>query len=277
MIHRSVSFCYHRVVQWIASWPAWVLVIGWLLLLLAVAIGGVLFVQRIVPVEDRSRVPSLASPLMPALGATFAVLAAITLSSEAGYLKSAQDDVSNEAAAASRLAWAATSPDVNGGPVHSALQNYLVSTRRFEWSQDDAERDSDPATADALAALERTVRSEAARTELGTPASTELLASLDSLTSARRTRLAAAERTLPALYVMTLIISGLALVANAGALVASVARRSMLLISGLAVVVALCLALLFAITGPFRGPLAVSGQPIDRVVDDLQSGFFSTG
>ena len=53
--------------------------------------------------------------------------------------------------------------------------------------------------------LERVVRTEAARPALGTPTSTELLASLDALTIARRERLAAASREIPVLYVITLI------------------------------------------------------------------------
>ena len=51
----------------------------------------------------------IAARLMPALG----VLMALTLASEAGYLKAAHDEVSAEAAAASRLAWASTSPGVD--------------------------------------------------------------------------------------------------------------------------------------------------------------------
>jgi uncharacterized membrane protein len=38
---------------------------------------------------------------------------------------------------------------------------------------------------------------------------------------------------------------------------------------------ALSLALLFAITAPWRGPLIVSGVPLDQVSRDLQTGFFS--
>ncbi len=119
--------------------------------------------------------------------------------------------------------------------------------------------------ADAIAALEGVVRDEAARTELGTPASTELLASLDALTTARRVRLAAATRDIPALYVVTLVASGLVLVANAGVLTFRSGARASLLIMGLAGVVGLSLALLFALTGPWHGALAVSGDPIDDV------------
>ena len=62
---------------------------------------------------------------MPALGAAFAVLVALTLSSEAGYLRSAQDNVASEAAAAARLAWAATTHGVESQPIQAALADYL--------------------------------------------------------------------------------------------------------------------------------------------------------
>ena len=45
--------------------------------------------------------------------------------------------------------------------------------------------------------------------------------------------------------------------------------------ASLTVVVALSLALLCALTGPFRGALAVSGGPIDAVIEDLRTGFFT--
>ena len=75
---------------------------------------------------------------------------------------------------------------------------------------------------------------------------------------------------------MTLVASGLALVGTAGALAArGGGRPSFVLVGGLAVVVGLSLALLFAISAPWDGPLVVSGQSIDAVVRDLGSGYFA--
>ena len=73
---------------------------------------------------------------------------------------------------------------------------------------------------------------------------------------------------------LTLVASGLALVVNAGALTTRSSARTSLLVGGLAVVVALSLALLFALSAPWNGPLTVSGEPIDVVVRDLGGGFF---
>jgi hypothetical protein len=211
---------------------------------------------------------------MPALGATFAVLMALTLASEAGYLRSAQDVVSNEAAQASRLAWAATNANVEAAPIQGALTDYLRATRAHEWHRSGTAEQEDPDVARTLANLERLVRAAAARPAVSTPTSTELLTALDALTTARRDRLAAASRELPLLYVLTLVASGVALIANAGALTFRSSVRTSLLIVGLAVVVAFSLALLFALSAPWDGPLIVSGQPIDTIVRDLSTGFF---
>ena len=188
--------------DWLTSLPAGVLVVGWLAFALLVAFGARLAVRALVPAGEHADVQGFAAPLMPALGAAFGVLIALTLAGEAGYLKSAQDIVASEAAAASRLAWAATSPGVRSEPIQTALADYLEATRATEWRGAPA-AEGDPAVADAIAELEQAVRAEAGRTELGTPASTELLASLDAVTSDRRQRIAAASRQVPVLYIVT--------------------------------------------------------------------------
>jgi hypothetical protein len=259
--------------DWLTSLPVGLLVAGWLAFALLIAFGARLLVRGVVPVGDHDDVPGIAGPMMPALGAAFGVLIALTLAGEAGYLKSAQDTVANEAAAASRLAWAATSPGVRSEPIHTALRGYLEATRAKEWRDAPAEQ-GDAGVDAAIAELEQIVRTEAARTELGTPASTELLASLDAVTSSRRQRLAAASRQIPVLYVITLVVAGAALIANAGALGFRSSIRAALLVVGLAVVVGLSLALLFSLGAPWRGPLIVNGHPLDAIIGDLRTGLF---
>jgi hypothetical protein len=262
-------------VNWLTSLPAVVLVVGCLFFAMLVAAAARVGVRALVPAGERDRVPQIAGSLMPALGAAFAIFAAVSLASEAGYLRDAEGLVSDEAAAASRLAWATTSPRVHSEVIQAALLAYLRTTRDREWQGAAAASGADPATARAIARLERSVRAEAARPGLGTPASTELLVSLDSVTSSRRARVAAASRELPALYVVTLVASGLALIVNAGALVFRSSLRASLLVMGVAAVVGLSLALLFSLTAPWRGPLIVSGHPLDAIRGDLQSGFFA--
>ena len=234
---------------WLTSLPAAVLVAGGLALALLIALGSRLALRALIPAAERDGAYGIAAPLMPALGAMFGILIALSLASEA-------------------------SPGVGTAPIHSALLGYLRATRADEWHGNSAADGNDPATVRAIAGLERAVRAQADRPALGTPMSTELLASLDALTSDRRARLAAASRELPALYVVVLVVSGAALIANATVLTLRGGWRPALLVGGLSVVVGLSIALLFALGTPWRGPITVSGQPIDSVVRDLSTGYF---
>jgi hypothetical protein len=218
-------------------------------------------VRALVPATERDAAYTIAAPLMPALGALFALFMGLTLASEASFLASAQGIVSNEAADASRLAWAATSPGVDTAPIQSALLDYLEAIRSNEWSGGAAANGEDPATVHALANLENTVRAQAARTAIGTPAS--------------RDRLAAASHQLPVFYVVVLVLAGVALIVNASALTLRSGRRSALLTGSLASVIGLSIALLFALGTPWRGAITVSGQPIDAVTQGLNTGYFT--
>jgi hypothetical protein len=250
----------------------------WLVLVLCLAVCGVLAVGFRVLLrrhlgEDLASAAPVASPLMPALGAVFALLAATTIGAEAVQYRSAGDDVSAEAAAASRMAWAATSPGVDTATIQSQLVAYLGSTRANEWHSVDA--DGSAASLARLHRLERTVRSEAASKTIGTAQAGELLTSLDALTSLRRQRLAHATNQLPDGYLLVVLMSGLALVANSAALAIAHRGRVALLTAGLVVVVALALALLIAIAAPFEGGFVVGGGPIDAVQANIQSGAIS--
>lgn len=259
---------------WLTSQSFAVLIVGCLAGALLVAAVSHVAARVLVPEAQRDGAYSVASPLMSPLGAAFAILAALTLASEAGYLTSAQQIVSNEAADASRLAWAATMPGVSRAPIEDALRSYLLATRGHEWKGADAARGDDPATTGAVARLERVVRAEAARSDLGTPTSNELLAAVDGITNDRRARLAAASREPSAFYVITLVVGGVALIANAAALTMRSRFRVALLIGGLTVIVGMSLALIFALGTPWRGPITVSGQPLDTVLRDLATGYF---
>ena len=259
---------------WLTSQSLGVLVVGCLAIAGLAAVGSRLAVRALVPQPEREAAQGVAAPLMSPLGAAFAILAALTLANEAGYLSSAQQIVSNEAADASRLAWAATMPGVRPAPIQTTLRNYLQATRANEWHGANASEGSDTATVQAVARLERVVRTEAARPELGTPTSTELLTALDSLTNDRRARLASASREPPGFYVLTLAVSGLALIAGAAALTIRARRRVAVLIGGLTVVVGLSLALILALGNPWRGTTFVGGHPIDAVIHDLGTGYF---
>lgn len=259
---------------WLTSLPMAVLIIGGLAAALLFAAGARLALRALIPAAERDSAYTVAAPLMTALGGLFALTLAFTVASEAGWLASAEGIVSNEAADASRLAWAATSPGVSPAPIDSALLGYLRATRAYEWQGSHAADGDDPATSHALAKLENAVRAQAARPDLAVSDSSELLASLDALTIDRRDRLAAASRQLPVFYVAVLVVAAAALITNATVLTLRTGWRAGLPVGGLVAVIGLSLALLFALGTPWRGSITVSGQPIDAVARDLTTGYF---
>ncbi len=251
----------------------WALTILSLAVCAATAVGFRLLLRRTLA-DDPSRAAAVAGPLMPALGAVFALLAATSLATEAGQFRSSEENVSAESAAASRLAWAATTPGIDRAPIQRQLATYLASTRRNEWVG--RNREGDPRTMVALGRLERTVRTEAAGKDVGSAQAGELLGALDSLTSLRRQRLAAGANELPDLYLIVVLMSGLALVANSAALALGHPGRFAALTTGLVVVVALALALLIAISSPFEGGFVANGGPLDAIRDALHAGSFGS-
>ena len=233
----------------LTSLPAGLLVVGVSPSPSLIAFGARLAVRALVPAEEYDHVQDIAAPLMPALGAAFGVLIALTLASEAGYLKSAQDIVATRRRP--RPGWRGrrqAQASVRADP----RSPWATTSRRRERPNGAAHapRTATPPSP-AIATLERVVRVEAARTELGTPAGTELLASLDAVTAAGASD-SPPLRHIPVLYVVTLVVGGVALIANAGALGFRSSVRTALLVVGLAIVVGLSLALLFSLVAVER-------------------------
>lgn len=257
--------------SWLVGASPWLVLCVTLFVCGVLAVGFRVLLRRHLG-DDLESAHPVAAPLMPALGAVFALLAATTIGAEAAQYRSAGDDVSAEAAATSRLAWASTSPGIDSEAIQSRLVTYVAASRETEWRRGDA--DGSAGALSALARLERAVRSEAASKDLGSAQASELLTSLDAMTSLRRQRLAHASSPLPDGYLLVVLMSGLALVANSAALAVGHRGRVAVLTGGLVVVVALALALLIAISSPFAGGFIVGGGPLDAVLSNLRAGAF---
>ena len=256
----------------LAGLPVWALTAIWLVVCGAWAVGTRRLLRRTLSEAERTRAATIAGPLMPALGAAFALLAALSLAGTASELRATEDQVSGEAAEASRLAWSMTGPGMDTTGLQAALLDYLQSTRATEW--DSPDEGGSEETLSVLAELERQTRAGAAAPDITSPHATELLGALDGITLARRQRLAASHHDLPLFYIGVVAVAGLALLANASALTLNDTRRLAYLPAGLVAVVGLAMALLLAIGSPFTGAFVASGDPIDQVVVDLQSGLF---
>jgi hypothetical protein len=121
--------------------------------------------------------------------------------------------------------------------------------------------------------MERTVRGQAARSAVSTPTSTVLLTNLDAVTGQRRLRPAAAGHSIPDFYAVLVIVTGLALIVNTRVVSTRGGLHAALVTTSLTVVIALSIALLFALATPWRGAIEGSGHPIDAVIKGLNTNY----
>jgi hypothetical protein len=225
--------------------------------------------------DEAAAAGTVATALMAVFGALFAFLSAFLITNEWTAHNRAETAIANEAAAAARLGWAADAPGLDQQELLGQVDDYLRTTITDDWpAMADGALDSLPSDT-RYRTLERGARSQATAGDVATPPASEVLAALDALAQGRRDRLVAAERTMPAAIFGMVLLSGLALVVNASVLTAARSKRAASLVGLLTLVVALDLALVLLISGPFRGSYVASPRPLERVVQQIDDGWFA--
>ena len=248
---------------------------------LDVAVLGALFVAVVVVAAlVGRRLPSpathsVAAPLMPALGAAFGVLVAITIANEAVNYRAAQDGIVAEASTGAKLAWASTGKGLDMTAIQSSLLAFVDATLVDGWDALGRGQAGSPIARDRLADLQRVVHTQAALPGLGSAQASELLSSVDDLSRLRRTRIDVASRGLDGLYLFVVVFSGVALVVDAVLLTVGQRRVLLLVPAGLVLVVVAAVSLAIELGSPFRGGLEVSRAPLSMLATDLRTGYFS--
>ena len=92
--------------SWLASLPAWLLVVMSVAVFVLIALAARATSERISRDHPRENHHLVAASLMPGICAIFGIIAGLTLINQVGNLHNAQRAVSNEASATARLAWA---------------------------------------------------------------------------------------------------------------------------------------------------------------------------
>ena len=222
-----------------------------------------------------SRSVSHAAPLMPTLGALFAFLSAFVIATEWTAQSSADSTVAHIAAASARLSWASTAPGANTIEIQRAISADLTYTATTGWSELQNGNELSLVENQSYRNLQKVVRDSAYSPSVSTPASNEMLAAVDDLGSTRRDLANAAGRTLPTLLLIVLALSGIVLTINSVILVVESPGRSSFVVLSVVLLVAFDLALLLVLAAPLRGTLQASPRPIESVVNEIDSGFFT--
>ncbi len=235
-----------------------------------------LVLSAVVNEADRAAMATAAGRLMPAVGVLFALLTAFVITNQWNRSRSAEGTVGCEADAAIRLALASQSPGIDGERVRLLLVRYLQAVLEIEWDTLQHERAGSPQAAAALSQLERVVRVDATAPGVGTAVSADALAAAEGVAVSRRDRLNLSGHGLPAPLFLLAFVSGVVLCLNAIAVAVGLDDWVTIIIGGLVVLIALDLALVVAISDPFRGPMRILPTPIEEVLGELEEGRFGT-
>lgn len=241
--------------------------VGWTVLV-------ALALDAVVSEADQPAMADAAGRLMPAVGVLFALLTAFVITTQWNRSRSAEGIVGLEADACIRLALASDSPNIDGERIRYLLREYLRAVLDLEWDTLQRERKGSARAVTALSRLEREVRADATTPDVGSAVSAAVLTATEGLAVSRRDRLNLSGHGLPAPLFLLAFVSGVVLCLNAIAMAVSLEDGVAIIIGGLVVLIALDLALVVAISDPFRGPLRVVPDAIEAVVDELEAGRF---
>ena len=128
-----------------------------------------------------------------------------------------------------------------------------------------------PATRSHLDALEQRVRAAATAPDVRTAVSDELLRAAEGLAIARRYRLNLAGHGLPSPLFVLVFTSGVVLSISAVAIAGARSGIAVLVAFGLILLIALDLALILALSDPFRGPMCADATGMQIVLADLDN------
>jgi hypothetical protein len=258
----------------LAGWSAPRLFGGFLAWFMGWSVLVGVLMHNAIPDSQEADLATIAGRLMPVVGSLFALLTAFVITNQWNRSRDAEKTVGKEADASVRLALATSAPHVDGPGLRRHLLTYLQSLLAEEWHtlRHDAPGSLD--TARHLRHLQRAVRDAALAPTVPTPVTSDLLTAAEAVAVTRRDRLNLAGHGLPAPLFLLAFLSGVVVCLNAIAIAVQFDSWVALIIVALVVTVALDLALVVAISAPFRGSISVVPTPITAVVADFGLGQF---
>lgn len=232
-------------------------------------------IARFLRPEQHQKAGHTAEYYMTALGSLFAFLTGFLISAEYSTLRDARNAVGAEVAAASQLAQASGSlTPADTGEVQEKLTAYLTALTAGEWAALAAGAASASPAGDRLRALQTTVFRVTSKPYVPGAAASALQDSVNAITTSRRQRLVIASKGLPFPLFALSLLAGLALIVNSMLVSNREGRWYAIVATGLVLAVAVDLAAILAISGPFTGAFIVETGPIVELLDELRRGAY---
>lgn len=213
-----------------------------------------------------------AASYMTALGSLFAILTGFLINTAYVGVRSAEETVAAEAAAANRLAWGARGlPAADISLIQEDLAAYLAALEQQEWPELGDSNTIEGASVE-LNELQKQIFTVGVRGYAPQISVDSMQAAVEELGSQRRARITAASSEVPFELFALSVIAGLALIGNAIIVTLRNGPKDGIVTVGIVVVVGLDLALILALSGPFSGPFSVDPEPLTGLLEEIRTG-----
>jgi Protein of unknown function (DUF4239) len=251
--------------------------VGLLLLCLAMAfaVGGLILVQRHVPIAVRRQHNDVAGFIYAVLGVTYAVLLGLMVVAVWEQWEAAKATADEEAGSLAELFWLADRmPGSKGRDIQELARSYARTVVDEEWSLMEQEKSSPRAWA-----LLDNIRVRLQTFDPSTPEEQVIyeqsLERMRDLADARRDRLLEAEQGLPAILWVVLIVGGVVVVGFTYLFGLESTAVHLLMVASLALVIALVLFTVAALNFPFKGDITISPEAMDHVLGRFETSKLS--
>jgi hypothetical protein len=256
------------VTHWLASLPAGLIFV----LFTGVAIGiTVLFdvlMRKLVAPETRERASQTASVTLQVTATIYAILIAFVIVDAYGQLRDTQAQISTKAASLAIVYENSRDlPRSAGEPIRESALDYARAVVARGIPRLEETDEPDRPTDRALEKLFRQVQRYEPTSDSQRAAYENTVRALDEVVATRSQLLDSARATIPPTLIALLIVIGLVVMAVATLLDTRHRSSHLFMLSALALVIWLTIALVISLDYPFSGLIRVTDQPLQAFID----------
>jgi Protein of unknown function (DUF4239) len=242
---------------------------------ITLAVGGLIFVQRTVPLSVRRQHNDVAGFIYAVLGVVYAVLLGLMVVAVWEQWNAAIDRADQEASSLAEVFWVANKmPESEGHRIQELVRSYARVVVEEEWPRM-REGKSSPKAWELLDEIRAAVQN----VKPSTPAQQVLyeqgLERVHELADARRERLLDADQGLPAILWVVLIIGGIVVIGFTYLFGLQSTAIHLLMVAALALTIALVLFTVAELDFPFRGGIRVGPEAMEQVLGRFESSTLS--
>jgi len=244
-------------------------------LFVALAVGGLILVQRTVSIATRRQHNDVAGFIYAVLGVVYAVLLGLMVVAVWEEWNEAAHTADYEASSLAEVFWLANRmPESRGHHIQELARSYARVVVEEEWLLMEEEKSS-PKAWDLLDDLRTNLQNLDPTTPEEQVVYEQGFERMRDLADARRDRLLESKQGLPAILWVVLVTGGIVVVSFTYLFGLDSTTIHLLMVASLALVISLVLFTVAALNFPFKGDVTIHPEAMQQVLDQFESSKLS--